>query len=334
MSIQDPTAAGGTLTPRDGLLQEVFEGRFRAIARLISIVENDPEQAATYMRACFGHTGRAFVLGITGAPGAGKSTLVDCLAEGLRGGGAKVGIIAVDPTSPFTGGAILGDRIRMQSRSTDAGTFIRSMASRGHLGGLARATADAVSVLDAAGFDAVLVETVGVGQDEIDIVRTAQATVLVLVPGMGDDIQVMKAGVMEIADVFVINKADRPGVERIESELRSLISMGRRSDGWEPPVVRTVATEGAGTAACLEAIASYREFSRGSAGSRDRSVQIQKERVLEIVRTIAQRRVLDAGGGERLEELARRVADRTLDPYSAAEDLLNRGMSGGARNGE
>ncbi len=333
MSSQNPTSAGNALAAREKLLQEVLEGRSRAIARLISIVEDDPVEAEAYLRGCFPHTGRAFVLGVTGAPGVGKSTLVDRLAEAQRAAGARVAIIAVDPSSPFSGGAILGDRIRMQSRSTDPGTFIRSMASRGRLGGLAGATGDAVNVLDAAGFDVVMIETVGVGQAEIDVVRTAHATLLVLVPGMGDDIQAMKAGIMEIADVFVINKADRPGVERMEAELRTLVSMGRRADGWEPPVLRTVASESVGTSACIQAIETYREFRVSSAGSRDRDVQIKKGRILEIVRRLVQHRILEAVGSEGIEDLARRVADHAIDPYSAAEELLGRGLRGDRQKG-
>ena len=207
------------------------------------------------------HTGRCFSIGITGAPGAGKSTLVDKLAESYRALEKKVGIIAVDPTSPFTGGAILGDRIRMQSRSTDPGTFIRSMATRGHIGGLTRTAADVVTVLDAAGFDIVLLETVGVGQGEVEVAKTADATVVLIVPGMGDDIQAMKAGIMEIADIFVINKSDRPGADRTEAELRALLSMNStRADGWTPAIIRTIASSGEGLGECLQAIENIDRF--------------------------------------------------------------------------
>jgi LAO/AO transport system kinase len=239
-----------------------------------------------------------------------------------------VGIIAVDPTSPFTGGAILGDRIRMQSRSLDAGTFIRSMATRGHLGGLARTTGDVLTVLDAAGFDVVLVETVGVGQDEVEIVRTAHATVVLLVPGMGDDIQAMKAGIMEIGDVFIINKADRPGVERIEAEVRALLSMCARADGWVPAVVRTIASEGKGIAECVQSIEDYRNRLAGTEYEKSRSVQTQRDRLLELVRTrILQRLVESPEAQMRLTEMAASIAARQLDPFTAAEQLLASGFS-------
>src|SRR5512136_1065211 len=211
--------AGAAKTLREGLVRGALEGDFRSVARLITLVENGGPESSAFLRALFPHTGRCFTVGVTGSPGSGKSTLVDRLASHYRGLGLKVGIIAVDPTSPFSGGAILGDRIRMQSRSLDAGTFIRSMATRGHLGGLSRATADALIVLDSAGFDIVLLETVGVGQDEVEVARAAQATLVLVVPGMGDDIQAMKAGIMEIGDVFVINKSDHAGADRVEAEI-------------------------------------------------------------------------------------------------------------------
>ena len=304
------------------MLSDVLQGDFRAIARLITIVENESPEAAGFLRELFPHTGRAFSIGITGAPGAGKSTLVDRLAGHFRTQDQKVGIIAVDPTSPFSGGAILGDRIRMQSRSVDPGTFIRSMATRGNLGGLSRTTADALMILDAAGFDVVFVETVGVGQDEVDVARTTDVTVVLLVPGMGDDVQAMKAGIMEIGDVFVINKADRPGVERVEAELDVLITMSRRPDGWKPPVVRTIATDGEGVGACAGAILSFREFQRRSPADFARRVHVQKERLLELVRSqVARVLERDRHSAERLQNLAVRVVERETDPFSAAEEL-------------
>jgi LAO/AO transport system kinase len=306
------------------MLQDVLRGDFRAVARLITIVENESSEANSYLRELFPHMGRAFTVGITGAPGSGKSTLVDRLAGVYRRAGKRVGIIAVDPTSPFSGGAILGDRIRMQSRSVDPGTFIRSMATRGSLGGLARTTTDAVGILDAAGFDIVLVETVGVGQDEVEVVRTAEATLVLLVPGMGDDIQTMKAGIMEIGDVFVINKSDHPGADRVEAEVNALIAISNRSDGWKPSVVKTVASAGEGIDACVDAIGAFRQFQNASAARRERQVQIQKERLLELVRSQVTRELLhDRQGAERLEQLAARIADRDVDPYSAAEELLS-----------
>jgi LAO/AO transport system kinase len=311
-------------------VDKVLAGEFRAVARLITIVENSLPEAAGYLRELFPHSGRCFTLGITGAPGSGKSTLVDALAGHYRAQGKRVGIIAVDPTSPFTGGAILGDRIRMQSRSLDEGTFIRSMATRGHLGGLARTTGDVLTVLDAAGFDVVLIETVGVGQDEVEIVRTAQATAVLLVPGMGDDIQAMKAGIMEIGDIFVINKADHAGVERVEAELKALLSMCAREDLWTPAVVRTVACEGLGIENCVTAIEKHRLHQAGSDLQKVRAIRIQKERLLELVQAQVMQRILDSPEvRDRVDGMAARIAERSLDPYTAAEELLNSpGLSG------
>ena len=244
------------------LVDRILARDLRAIARAISRIENDAADANQILKALFAHTGKGVTIGITGAPGAGKSSLVDKLAMKYRSLGKTVGIIAVDPSSPFSGGAILGDRIRMQALANDPGVFIRSMATRGNLGGLARATVDAVAVLDAAGYDRTLVETVGVGQDEVEIVKTADVSVVVLVPGMGDDIQAIKAGIMEIGDIFVINKAERDGVERTERELISLLEMSERSDGWRPTIVRTIATQNKGIAEFAEAIENYTSFKK------------------------------------------------------------------------
>ena len=305
------------------MVADVLAGDFRAIARLITLVENGAPEAVPILRALFQHTGRCVSIGVTGSPGAGKSTLVDKLAAHYRDRGMKVGIIAVDPTSPFTGGAILGDRIRMQSRSLDAGTFIRSMATRGHLGGLSRASADVLLILDAAGFDVVLIETVGVGQDEVEIARTAEVTLVLLVPGMGDDVQTMKAGIMEIGDVLVINKADHPGVERVEAELKSLLAISSRPDGWRPAIVKTVAPEGRGIEECAQAIETWRDSQRDSRFQKERSLQIHKERLLELIGSEIQRSLMRAPGtSARLESYARRVAERSIDPYSAAEELV------------
>ncbi len=305
------------------LLDGVLSGDFRALARLITLVENDSPEAMPYLRVLYRNTGRCFTVGITGAPGSGKSTLVDQLTGFYRRQGKKLGIIAVDPTSPYSGGAILGDRIRMQSRSLDPGTFIRSMATRGHLGGLARTTGDVLLVMDAAGFDIVLIETVGVGQDEVDIVQTAHLTLVLLVPGMGDDIQTMKAGLMEIADVFVVNKADHPGADRVDAEVKALLSMTQRQDGWTPPVVRTIASQGQGIEECGQAIESCREFMQKSKFHRERTIAVQKDRLLDLARTrILQELLRDRAIEERLADLARRTLARDLDPFSAVEELL------------
>jgi LAO/AO transport system kinase len=241
-------------------VERIRAGEVRALARAISTIEDGGSESAALLKALFPFSGRARVIGITGAPGAGKSTLVDQLAREYRKQEHTVGIIAVDPTSPYTGGAILGDRIRMQAHHADPGIYIRSMATRGFLGGLARATNDVATVLDASGKDLVLIETVGVGQDEIDIVRLADITVVILVPGMGDDVQTIKAGIMEIADIFVINKSDREGAERVQREIRAMQALAGRKDTWTPPIVKTVASEGKGVAELAAAIAGYQKF--------------------------------------------------------------------------
>jgi LAO/AO transport system kinase len=242
------------------LIERLLNGEPRAIARAISQVENGANNAAEIMKAVFPKTGKAMIIGVTGAPGAGKSSLVDKLAFFYRNKGEKIGIICVDPSSPFSGGAILGDRIRMATLGLDKNVFIRSMATRGNLGGLSRATVDAVAILDAAGFDKVIVETVGVGQDEVEIVKAADVSIVVLVPGMGDDVQAIKAGIMEIGDVFVINKSDRDGVMRTEKELNSLLELAHRPDNWMPPIVRTIAPEGKGIDDLAKAVQSFYEF--------------------------------------------------------------------------
>jgi LAO/AO transport system kinase len=306
------------------LLEDVIAGDFRAVARLITLVENEAPEAVPYLRELYPHTGRCVSIGITGAPGAGKSTLVDRLAGHYRALEKKVGIIAVDPSSPFSGGAILGDRIRMQSRSMDSGTFIRSMATRGNLGGLARATAEVLLVMDAAGFDYVLIETVGVGQDEVEIARTAQVTLVLLVPGMGDDVQTMKAGIMEIGDVFVINKADHAGVERTEAELRALLAITNRPVAMNPTVVKTVASAGMGIVELAGAINNWMERASDSGSQQEKAIRIQYERLVELVRSEVMRGLLRKPGAEtRLEQLAARLAGREIDPYSAAEQFLS-----------
>ena len=278
------------------------------------------------MRALFAFTGRAYLVGITGPPGAGKSTLVDRLTAGVRARQQTVGVLAIDPTSPYTGGAILGDRVRMQAHAADEGVFIRSMATRGHLGGLARATHEAAYVLDAAGKDWILIETVGVGQDEVDIVRTADVSVVALVPGTGDDVQALKAGIMEIADIFVVNKADREGADRLVGSIEAMLSLETFGPGdWRPPVIRTQATTGAGIPELLEAIDTFRLHAQTDQASRRR---VRNEfRVRELLADqfldYVYRRVLAAG---ELDEILDRIAGRTLDPYTATSELLARAI--------
>src|SRR3954469_15337186 len=254
------------------LSERVLAGDVRAVARAISLVEDEGADGAALIRQIFTHTGRAYLVGVTGPPGAGKSTLVDRMTSELRASGRTVGVVAIDPTSPFTGGALLGDRVRMQAHAGDAGVFIRSMATRGHLGGLARATGDAALVLDAAGKDVILVETVGVGQDEIEIVRTADVSIVTLVPGAGDDVQALKAGVMEIADIFVVNKADREGADRAAASLEAMLSLQAYGPGqWRPPILQTEATTGRGVAGLLENVDRFRTQTRAQQGDRRRA---------------------------------------------------------------
>jgi LAO/AO transport system kinase len=309
-----------------GLSEKVLSGDRRAIARAISAVEDGGPDAVDLLKDIFPHTGRALIIGITGSPGAGKSTLVDKLAAHYRGLGERIGIVAVDPSSPFTGGAILGDRIRMQNMATDPGIYIRSMASRGHLGGVARATVDAVAILDAAGYDKVIVETVGVGQDEVDIVKTADVTAVVLVPGMGDGVQALKAGIMEIGDIFVINKADREGVLRTERELELLLSITERADGWSPLIVKTVATENQGLDKLAEAIASYRDFSgTRTAEQNGRRTSNAETRIIDLLRERLLQAVLERAVGENeLKAMADSVVRRQRDPYSVVEEIIAR----------
>jgi LAO/AO transport system kinase len=305
------------------LAERVLAGEARAVARAISLVEDDDPAGIELIRAVFGRTGRAFLVGVTGPPGAGKSTLVDRLSSEIRRAGSTVGVIAVDPTSPFTGGAVLGDRLRMQSHAGDEGVFIRSMATRGHLGGLARATADAALVLDASGRDIVIIETVGVGQDEVDIVRTADVSVVTLVPGTGDDVQALKAGIMEIADIFVVNKADRDGADRLVTSVESNLSLHAYAAGdWRPPIVKTVATTGDGVPALMEAIGQFRAHAQGGQGTRRRSRAESRVREILSERLMAhlERRLAP---GE-LAGAVERVASREIDPYTAAEQLLTR----------
>ena len=299
-------------------------GDARALARAISTVENRNPGWAALLKALFPHTGTARVIGLTGAPGAGKSTLVDQLAKLYRKQNRTVGIIAVDPTSPYTGGAILGDRIRMQDHHADPGIYIRSMATRGSLGGLARATADVATVLDASGRDVVMIETVGVGQDEVDIVRLADITVVILVPGMGDDVQTIKAGIMEIADIFVINKSDREGAERVEREIRALQSLAVRGDGWTPPIVKTVASEGKGMEELSAAVADYEKYLQKDSRALRKRVENWQARLVEMLRDAMLEKAREQLGDGSMARLAAEVAEHKRDPYSLIEEIVGK----------
>jgi len=295
---------------------QIRSGDLRALARAATLIENRRPEAEQLLKELFPHTGHASIIGITGSPGAGKSTLVDRLISELRRESKQVGVIAVDPTSPYTGGAILGDRIRMLAHHADAGVFIRSMATRGWLGGLAAATTDMTVLLDAAGKDVILIETVGVGQDEVEIARLADATVVVLVPGMGDDVQAIKAGIMEIADVFVINKSDQAGADRLDREIKAIQGLSTRKDGWVPPVIRTVATDGQGIGEALGAVRSF--LARG--GAKDRAVENWNMRLREMLRS----RLLERFSDLNFQAAAEQVATRRADPYSIIDGWLER----------
>lgn len=303
----------------------VRSGDPRALARAITTIENGSAESGPLLRHLFPYTGKAQIIGITGAPGAGKSTLVDTLAREYRKQERTVGIVAVDPTSPFSGGAILGDRIRMLAHHADSGIFIRSMATRGFLGGLARTTTDVVTALDASGKDLVLIETVGVGQDEVDIVRLADVTVLILVPGMGDDVQSIKAGIMEIADIFIINKSDREGADRVQREIRAMQSLAMRKDHWTPPIVKTVATEGTGIPELAAAISGYQQFLREHHLLLKKKISNWRERLVEMLRDALLDRLLSESlpQGE-LARLATEVAEHQRDPYSLVEEIVSR----------
>jgi LAO/AO transport system kinase len=304
-------------------VDRIRAGDVRALARAISTIEDNRPESRELLKSLFNFTGRARVIGLTGAPGAGKSTLVDQLAREYRKQERTVGILAVDPTSPYTGGAILGDRIRMQSHHADPGIYIRSMATRGNLGGLARATTDAATVLDAAGKDIVLIETVGVGQDEIDIVRLADVTVVILVPGMGDDVQTIKAGIMEIADIFVINKSDREGADRVEREIRSMQSLAVRSDKWTPPIIKTVATDGRGIPELAAAIVNYEQFLEQKDLLLKKKISSWRERLIEMLRDgLLERLLSERLPEEEIARLAAEIAEHKRDPYSLVEEIV------------
>jgi GTPase len=304
------------------LVDQLRSGDPRAIARAISIVENRSPGWSELLKSLFPHSGHTRILGLTGPPGAGKSTLVDQLARHYRKQNHTVGIIAVDPTSPYTDGAILGDRIRMQEHFSDPGIYIRSMATRGSLGGLARTTADVATVLDAAGRDLIMIETVGVGQDEVDIVRLADITVVILVPGMGDDVQTIKAGIMEIADIFVINKSDREGAERVEREIRALQSLAVRGDNWTPPIVKTVASEGVGTNELAAAIGDYEAYLQKENLILQKKTQNWQDRLLEMLRDALLERAREQLGNGAVAGYAAEIAEHKRDPYALVEEIV------------
>ena len=304
-------------------MERIRAGDVRAISRAITSIEDNAGESSALLQALFPHSGKARLIGLTGAPGSGKSTLVDQLAREYRKQGKTIGIIAVDPTSPYTGGAILGDRIRMQAHHADHGIYIRSMATRGFLGGLARTTADVATVLDASGKDLILVETVGVGQDEIDIVRLADITIVILVPGMGDDVQTIKAGIMEIADIFVINKSDREGAERVEREIRALQTLAIRKDEWTPTIVKTVASEGQGITELCAAIEQYDKFLQKENRALSKKISNWRERLIEMLRESLLERVLREQLSDKLiRSYAEDIAAQRRDPYSLVSEIV------------
>ena len=305
------------------LLERFSKGDVRALARVITTVENRADGSLALLQDIFPQSGKARILGVTGSPGSGKSTLVDKLALSYRQAGDPVGIVAVDPSSPYTGGAILGDRIRMHALETDPGVYIRSMATRGHLGGLAAATTDVVTVLDAAGKNPVIVETVGVGQDEVDIVKLADVSIVVLVPGMGDDIQALKAGIMEIGDIFVINKCDRPGVEKMERAIQAMQSLAPHTKDWEPPIVRVTATEGDGIEELSRAIADCHSAFQSQPIEADRRRQATRDRLVKLMQErLVGKAMESAFPGDELERVVDAISRRETDPYSVVEELI------------
>ncbi|TDW14181.1 methylmalonyl Co-A mutase-associated GTPase MeaB [Kribbella kalugense] len=309
--------------PVGELVERAREGDSRAVARLISLVEDESPLLREVMAALAPYAGHAHIVGITGSPGVGKSTSTSALVSAYRETGKRVGVLAVDPSSPFSGGALLGDRVRMQDHATDRGVFIRSMASRGHLGGLAWTTPQALRVLDAAGFDVVLVETVGVGQSEVEIAGMADTTLILLAPGMGDGIQAAKAGILEVGDIYVVNKADRDGVQSVTRDLRAMLALAERAEGaWVPPILKTVASRNEGVAEVVQAIEDRLTWMRGNGVLTERRQSRARDEIEAIATTALRRRFAHLHGDARLDVLAAKVADGGTDPYSAADELI------------
>jgi len=306
------------------LVQKILEGDIRAASRFMRDIDDGMPSVLTVLKALYPRTGRAYIIGITGSPGSGKSTIVDKMIDLFRKGKKTVGVVAVDPTSPFTGGAILGDRIRMQRHSTDEGVFIRSLATRGSLGGISRSTQDIVNVMDAMGKDIILVETVGVGQDEVEIVNTAHSSIVVLVPGMGDDIQAIKAGIIEIGDLFVINKSDRDGADKLERDLRMVLDMGkRRENGWIPPIFKTEATAGKGISELVQGIERHRKALEQSEAFKEKNRERARATFLGILESEVMAHLLDRLEREgNLKTVIEDMANRQADPYSVVEKVL------------
>ncbi len=306
-------------------VEEALKGNQLAGARLIRMLEEGDPEGVEALKALYPHTGRAFILGLTGPPGAGKSTLVDRIIGEFRRRDKTVGVVAVDPSSPFTGGAILGDRVRMQRHATDPGVFVRSMATRGHLGGLSRATGEAVLVLDAMGFDVILIETVGVGQDEVEIVDLAHTTAVVCLPGMGDDIQAMKAGILEIGDLFIVNKADRPGADELVKQLELMLEMRDFPEGaWRPPVIKTVAVKNEGIDRLVDTCLAHREHMERSGALARRMAEREMHFFRELVKEMAAERIFSSWEGtDAFARMLRDLEARRIDPYSAAERLVD-----------
>jgi LAO/AO transport system kinase len=311
-------------TEPEALVSAADRGDPRALARLISLVENGSPQLRSVMRLIAPRTSQARVIGLTGAPGVGKSTVTGALVRAYRAAGLRVGVLAVDPTSPFTGGALLGDRVRMQDHATDGGVFIRSMASRGHLGGLSWAAPQALRILDAAGFDVIMVETVGVGQAEVEIASLADTTLVIVAPGMGDSVQAAKAGILEIADIFVVNKSDRPGAQEATRDLRTMLAMANYGEGaWKPPIVSTTAMSGEGIDDLVARLNAHAEWLAESGEGERRRVARAREEITVLAVAQVRERLGALPGEARLEELAGQVASGKLDPYSAADELIS-----------